>query len=118
MYELLFWEYQEGIYLNHHEVYECIVDEITVEGLNDIQHLVIMNRINTVFKDWQKVDQDSWKNPFGVGAFQIKATEKYIKIDCYGTDSKTMELLANTLEEYNLPLYDPQIPVRYDEYND
>ncbi len=118
MYELLFWDYNEGIYLNHHEVYEAIIDGVNIDGLSDIQHRVIINRINTVFKDWEKVDDNSWKNHAGNGAFQIKATEKYIKIDCYGTEGKTMDLLANILEEFNLPLYDPQIPERYDAYNE
>jgi len=29
-----------------------------------------------------------------------------------------MDLLTNTLEEFKLPLYDPQIPARYDDFND
>ena len=118
MYELLFWEYEEGVYLNHHEVYESIIDEIVPDGLIDIPHLIIMNRINSVFKDWNKIDENSWKNNNGSGAFQVKSNPKYIKIDCYGTSGKTMDLLANTLEEFKLPLYDPQIPTRYDEYKD
>lgn len=118
MYELLFWNYKEGIYLNHHEVYESILDEELIDGLEEIPSQVILNRIATIFKDWEKIDQNSWKNPTGKGAFQILSTENYIKIDCYGTEGKTMDLLANTLEEFKLPLYDPQIPVRYDEFNE
>jgi hypothetical protein len=29
-----------------------------------------------------------------------------------------MNLLADILEEFKCPLYDPQIPVRYDEMNE
>jgi hypothetical protein len=29
--ELLFWKYQDGIYLNHHLVYEALVEQETVE---------------------------------------------------------------------------------------
>ena len=118
MYELLFWEYQEGIYLNHHEVYEAILEGEIIVGLENIPQQVIHNRIATVFKDWEKVDENSWKNPAGKGAFQVKTTVQSVRIDCYGTDGKTMDLLANTLEEFKLPLYDPQIPVRYDEFNE
>ncbi len=118
MYELLFWNYQEGIYLNHHEVYEAIIDGQTVSGLEEIPHQVILNRIASIFKDWEKVDDNSWKNISGKGAFQVKTNNQSVIIDCYGTDGKTMDLLANTLEEFKLPLYDPQIPVRYDEFND
>ena len=118
MYELLFWEYQEGVYLNHHQVYESIIDGDSVDGLATIQQQVILNRIASVFKDWTKIDENSWKNDNGKGAFQIKSTEQSLVIDCYGTEGKTMDLLVNTLAEFNLPLYDPQIPARYDEFHE
>ena len=115
MYELLFWQYQEGIYLNHHLVYEALIEEQQVEGLETLPVTVILNRINSVFSSWEKVDETSWKNTNGKGAFQIKTTPQSIQIDCYGTEGKTMNLLANTLEEFKCPLYDPQVPERHDE---
>ena len=37
MYELVFWKYLEGIYLNHHEVYEAIIEEqAEIEGLEQL----------------------------------------------------------------------------------
>ncbi len=118
MYELLFWNYKEGVYLNHHEVYEAILEGEIIVGLEEIQSEVIVNRINSVFLNWDKIDNNSWKNPTGKGAFQVLSSSNHIKIDCYGTEGKTMDLLANTLDEFKLPLYDPQIPVRYDEFNE
>lgn len=118
MYELLFWQYQDGIYLNHHLVYEALIEQQDVEGLETLPVQVILNRINSVFSNWEKVDINSWKNPKGKGAFHIKTTPQSIQIDCYGTEGKTMNLIADTLEEFKCPLYDPQIPVRYDEMNE
>ena len=118
MYELLFWQYQDGIYLNHHLVYEALAEEQEVEGLEILPVAVILNRINSVFSSWEKVDENSWQNPKGKGAFQVKTTPQSIQIDCYGTEGKTMNLLADILEEFKCPLYDPQIPVRYDEMNE
>ena len=118
MYELLFWRYQEGIYLNHHLVYGALVEQEIVEGLEDLPVEVILNRLNSVFATWEKVDDSSWKNTKGKGAFQVKTTPQSIQIDCYGTDGKTMNLLADTLEEFKCPVYDPQVPVRYDEFNE
>ena len=118
MYELLFWRYQEGIYLNHHLVYEALVEQEIVEGLEDLPVEVILNRLNSVFATWEKVDDSSWKNTKGKGAFQVKTTPQSIQIDCYGTDGKTMNLLADKLEEFKCPVYDPQVPVRYDEFNE
>ncbi|MBW4359954.1 hypothetical protein [Flavobacterium taihuense] len=115
MYELLFWKYLDEVYLNHHEVYEAIDDQQEVEGLEELPITVIMNRINSVFSTWEKVDENSWKNPNGKGAFHVKTTPQSVKIDCYGTEGKTMNLLVDTMAEFKCPLYDPQVPERYDE---
>jgi hypothetical protein len=116
MYELLFWNYKDGIYLNHHLVYEAICNEELLEGLEEIQTQVILNRIENQFPTWDKVDASSYKNPSGNGAFHIRTTSQAIKIDCYGTEGKTMDKLVAILEEFNCILYDPQVPARYDEF--
>ena len=118
MYELLFWQYQDGIYLNHHLVYEALVEQQEVEGLEVLPVQVILNRINSVFSSWEKVDDNSWKNNKGKGAFQIKTTPQSIQIDCYGTEGKIMNQLVDALAEFNCPLYDPQVPERYDEMSE
>ena len=118
MYELVFWRYLEGFYLNHQEVYEAIVEQLDVAGLEELPTAVILNRINSVFSKWEKVDENSWKNPNGKGAFQVEVTSKSIQIDCYGTEGKTMNLLVDTMAEFNCPLYDPQVPERYDEMSE
>jgi hypothetical protein len=118
MYELLFWKYLDEVYLNHHEVYEAIDEQLEVEGLEELPVDVIINRINSVFSDWERIDENSWKNSNGKGAFHVKTTPQSIKIDCYGTEGKTMNLLVDTMAEFKCPLYDPQVPQRYDEMAD
>ena len=118
MYELLFWNYKEGIYLNHHLVYESISDAELVDGLEDLPIEIILNRINNVFATWEKVDEFSWKNTLGQGAFHIRTTQQSVKIDCYGTEVKTMDKLVDILNEFKCPLYDPQVPERHDEFNE
>lgn len=117
MYELLFWNYQDDVYLNNQLVCEALIEQQIIEGLELLPIEVILNRIAKVFQDWEKVDENSWKNKKGKGAFQIKTTPQSIKIDCYGTEGKTMNLLSSILEEFNCALYDPQVPIRYDEMN-
>ena len=62
MYELLFWKYLEEIYLNNQEVYEALLEKQEVEGLEILPIQVILNRIGSVFSQWQKVDENSWQN--------------------------------------------------------
>lgn len=119
MYELVFWKYLEEVYLNHHEVYETISEEqAEIEGLEVLPVQVILNRIASVFSKWEKVDDSSYKNNDGVGAFHIRTTPQSIKIDCYGTEGRTMDKLVNIMEEFKCPLYDPQVPERYDEMSE
>ena len=114
MYELVFWNYKEGIYLNHHLVYEAIAEAQIVDGLEDLPTNIILNRINSLFSKWERVDENSWKNNNGPGAFHVRTTKQSIKIDCYGTEGKTMDILVEALEEFKCPLYDPQVPGRFD----
>jgi hypothetical protein len=118
MYELLFWNYKEGNYGNHHLVYEAIANQEPVEELEELPIAVIMNRITKVFATWEKVDHNSWKNTTDKGAFHVITTPQSVKIDCYGTHGKTMDTLVNILEEFKCPLYDPQVPARYDEISE
>ena len=116
MYELVFWKYKEEVYLNNHEVYEAILDGDVVLGLEILPIQVILNRISNLFQTWTKIDENSWQHPNNKGAFQINTTLQSVKIDCYGTEGKTMDLLVSILEEFKAELYDPQIPVRYDDF--
>lgn len=118
MYELLFWNYQEEIYLNHHLVYEALVEKQNVDGLEELPIQVILNRIANTFSTWEKEDRYSYKNPKNEGGFHIITTPKSIQINCYGVEGKTMNALCDIMEEYKCPLYDPQIPMRYDEFNE
>ena len=118
MYELLFWRYLDEIYLNHHEVYEALVEKEGVIGLEKLPVEVIINRINSVFSKWERIDENSWKNNAGKGAFQVITTPQSVKIDCYGTEVKTMNQLVDLMLEFKCPLYDPQVPERYDEMSE
>jgi hypothetical protein len=45
-----------------------------------------------------KLEEQRW-----VGAFQVRTTPQSIKIDCYGTEGKTMDTLVNIMEEFKCP---------------
>lgn len=116
MYELLFWKYKEEVYLNNHEVYERLLDKENIDGLEELQIPVILNRIAKVFSKWERLDETSFKNTAGVGAFHFVTTPQSILVNCYGTKGNDMDALCQIMEEFKCPLYDPQIPMRYDEF--
>ncbi|MFK7000028.1 hypothetical protein [Flavobacterium oreochromis] len=116
MYELLFWKYKEEVYLNNHEVYERLLEDQIIEGLEELPITIILSRISNVFSKWEKIDSMSFKNTMGVGAFHIKTTNQSIVISCYGTKGTDMDKLCQIMDEFKCPLYDPQVPIRYDEF--
>ncbi|MFY0482119.1 hypothetical protein ACI6PS_05890 [Flavobacterium sp. PLA-1-15] len=118
MYELVFWRYAEEVYLNHQLVYEALDEGENVEGLEQLPTDIILNRINSVFSKWERVDENSWKNSDGPGAFCVKSTPQSVIVECYGTQGKTMDKLVDIMEEFKCPLYDPQVPERYDEMSE
>ena len=59
MYELIFWQYLDEVYLNHQLVYEALIEEEVVEGLDQA---LTMKR----FKDAWSIclllnDSEAWK---------------------------------------------------------
>jgi hypothetical protein len=58
-----------------------LLEQEMVEGLEELPVTVILNRIASVFSSWEKVDENSWKNSNGKGAFQVKTTSQSILID-------------------------------------
>jgi hypothetical protein len=115
MYELIFWKYLDEHYLNHQEVYELLIENQPIEGLEKLPFDVIVNRIASVFSLWERVDTTSWKDTKSNAAFHVIASAYCVQIHCYGTQGNIMDKLVDILDEYKCPLYDPQIPARYDE---
>jgi hypothetical protein len=114
-YDLDFWKYKKGVYLNNQEVYEQCSDDQLVEGLEDLPMDEIRQEVCKEFSDWQTEDDESWENPKGKGAFQVFTTKQFVRFDCYGMSGDDMNRLIDIMIKFDCPLYDPQVPERYDK---
>jgi hypothetical protein len=81
-----FWKYQDGIYLNHHLVYEALVEQNgrRIRRTSCSGYL----KQNPLYFQNGKSRRKQLENTNGVGAFHINTTPQSIQIDCYGTDGK------------------------------
>lgn len=113
-YDLNFWQYQDGVYLDHQSVYERASNEEIVEGLADLPIDQIIKDIAQAFIDWKKIEEFTWEHPTGVGAFQIMTTPQFVRIDCYRMDGEDMNRFIDVMLNHDCPLYDPQVSQRYD----
>jgi hypothetical protein len=112
-YDLNFWKYSPGVYLEHQELYERLSKGVVVEGLERLPVAQIRERIAAAFKDWERIGDHDWEQE-GKGAFRVFTTSQFIQIGCYGMEGAEMNKFIDILYEYECPLYDPQVARRFD----
>ncbi len=117
-YDLSFWQYKKDVYLNNETIYKkCSNDEI-LEGLETLPTELILQDIKQEFELWL-LDKNylDFENPKSNGAFQITMTNQFVRFDCYQMQGEDMNKIIDIMDKYNCPLYDPQVPQRYDKIN-
>ena len=113
-YDLNFWKYKKNVYLDNQTVYEKCSEEESVDGLENLPIEDIIADIDKEFADWKNESND-YENPKGKGAFQILTTLQFARFDCYGMQGEDMNRIIDVMIKYECPLYDPQVPQRYDD---
>ncbi len=114
-YDLDFWKYKNGVYLDNQSVYEKCSDGEIVEGLEDLPVESILKDISNEFKEWKSDAGDTdFENVDGNGAFQIYYTRQFVRFDCYGMYDDDLNRLIDVMLKYDCPLYDPQVLQRFD----
>ncbi|TPN82877.1 hypothetical protein [Aquimarina algicola] len=115
-YDLDFWKYKKGIYLDNQEVYEKCSDAQTIDGLEDLPIESILRDVQKEFTSWKMNDSNiDFENPNGNGSFQIFTTKQFVRFDCYRMSGEDMNRIIDIMYEFGCPLYDPQVPQRYDQ---
>jgi len=107
-YDLSFWRYKEGVYLDNNAVYVKGCEEETVDGLEDLP-------IDETFLSWEKHDKCLYENINGEGAFELYTATQFIIFSCKGMTGDDMNLIMEIMYNYECPLYDPQVSERYDK---
>ena len=113
-YDLNFWKYKNNVYLNNQEVYEKCSDGETVEGLDELPIIEIKKQIAKEFSEWF-LESDFFENPKGEGAFDVFTTSQFVRFNCsMKMQGEDMNRLIDVMLKHDCPLYDPQVPQRYD----
>ena len=99
----------------HLAVYRRLSDGQPVPWLADIPAEQILARIASVFaRGWQRHDPFSWEKRAGKGAFQVSTSPQHVRVDCHNMAGQDMNKLIDIALEFDCPLYDPQLGVRFD----
>lgn len=111
--QLVFWKNTDGVYLDSHEVYEKICGQENISGLETLDINKILERVNDVFSDWCRLDEYNFESQNG--AFTVEAYENAVLFECSeSVDYSSLNKIIDIMLEFDCPLYDPQINVRFD----
>ena len=114
-YDLDFWRYKKDIYLDNQTVYKLCSQGKQVEGLEQLPIRSIIKDVRMEFDNWRMEETVmNFKNLNGKGTFEIFTTTQFVRFDCRGMDGLDMNRIIEIMVKYNCPLYDPQVPKRYD----
>lgn len=113
--DMAFWKYKDGVYLDHQKIYEqvCCEGEEN-DGLKILPISDIRRRLEQEFSDYEMLDDDSFEG--SSGAFTVTTTDRSIRFDCtWELPPRELNRIIDVMSEFDLPFYDPQISVRFDE---
>lgn len=119
-YDIDFWKYKAGVPHDNGKVYEkvCCNGEV-LEELEELPINEILKKIESAFSDWTKLDEYNYENEKeGRGAFEISVTSQTVRFDCYNMQGDDMNKLTDILIDFGCPMYDPQLPERFDSWTD
>ncbi|MBD5141417.1 MAG: hypothetical protein HDT25_08400 [Ruminococcus sp.] len=110
---MAFWKYNDGVYLDNQKVYEEVCDGHLVDGLSTLPINNILEKVDKVFSDYDKLDDKDYESD--KGAFTIYVTEQSVLFECGWSMLETeLNKIIDIMFEFNCPFYDPQIEVRFD----
>ncbi|MDR2323935.1 MAG: hypothetical protein LBE51_00835 [Acidovorax sp.] len=113
-YDLNFWKYKSGIYLDPQTTYKNLCVGKSIDGLEELPIEEMLNRLKILFSDgWVQLDEQNWEAS-NRGAFQISTTSQMLRVDCYGMSGDDMNRFIDLGTEFGCPLYDPQVGARFD----
>lgn len=109
--DLNFWKYKEKISLKNNEVYAKLSDGEYVEGIQELPISNIIKSIDHVLSSWNKLDEAHYEN--GEEMVELFTTTQFVRFDCYQVSEEHMNMLIDVMLEYECPLYDAAIDVRF-----
>ena len=98
-----FWKYKSGADPEDQKVYELLSEGIHVDDVEELPIAEIVEKIELSFQD--SISKES---------FQIFTTPQFVRVDVYGAmPNDEVNKLIDIMLEYDCPLFDAQIGVRF-----
>ncbi|MCE2570656.1 hypothetical protein [Motilimonas eburnea] len=112
-YDLNFWKEEKPMNVEPLQIYKDLCEGLTVEGLCIIPAPDFLNRIAEAFPN-SEIEEDGsvfWEND--ENSFHATSGTQHVRVDCYGTIGEWMNVFIDIANEFDMPLYDPQVNERF-----
>ncbi len=110
--DLSFWRNTESLELENKEIYSLLSDGKIVKGIGNLPTDKILSDIKQAFSGWLNNDNVYFES--GDETFEIMITEQFVRFDCYSVSEYNMNKIIDIMLEYECPLYDSAIDVRFE----
>ena len=111
--QLVFWKYEEGVYLDNQVVYKKICNQEEINGLSELSIDEILKKTNLIFSGYNKLDNYNFESE--KGSFTIYTTKQSVIFDCsFELPETELNKIIDIMFEFECPFYDPQIEIRFD----
>ena len=112
-YELVFWKQASDSADPPSRIYGLLLDGAVPNGLEEIPVENLLDRVRGAFPGviedgglvfWEGGDR---------GMFEVSWSPRHVHFCCRGLEAEEMNRLIDIAHEFDCPLYDPQVDVRY-----
>jgi hypothetical protein len=112
-YDLIFWRQSDGISHNPEMIAAELYDDTPVAGLDHLPIEQIVARVNERFPLTIGGGLTFWDGA-AAGTFELYHSTKHVNFCCRGLLAEHCNTLIEIMAEFQCPLYDPQVNLRFD----
>ena len=109
--DLSFWKEKSSFEGKASDTYRALLNGVQLDYVCELPADKILSDVKSVFSDWEQIDTYNYEK--NGAAFEIFATNQICRFDCYSLTEADMNKIIDIMLEYDCPLYDAAIDVRF-----
>ena len=109
--DLSFWKTEKEIDMKNEAIYTALSDRVVLPHISEIPTDKILEEFIFMFRDWTNQNNSYFEKDDE--AFELMLTSQFVRVDCHGLTERNMNKIIDIMLEYDCPLYDSAINVRF-----
>ena len=117
-YQLVFWQQRAGVRLVAESVYQSLMNDETVAGLNELAVGDFLEGLAAAFGAPAQHNAPDGTTFLELGeshgVMEISTSSQHVLVECRGVPDEDMNRVIDVASAHGCPLYDPQTNERFD----